>query len=733
MRTRMRGRAVEVVGWTAGLLALAIAAGGGASRPGGWWLGAPVGGPALAGAVAALAFAVAGGRQTGRALAGLTPIVVLVIAGLDLPGVAAFAGPPMAVLVIAAAVAAWRPRAEPPRWSAAAFLPVVALVYGLAAARAQAQVGPEGDEPHYLMVAESLLRDHDLALESDYAEGRYRAFHPAPLEPHYRVRGRGGAIYSLHAVGLSVLVLPAYALGGYAAASFFMALLAAWRAAGRPSLRRAWIGPGADGVAWIVALSPPLVHYAGLVFTEVPAALAVALGLRHARGATAGRALLAGGALAMLPWLNVRYAILTAVLLAFALLVERGRRAWAWLAPAAASALAIAAYHFALYGFFDPRRVYGRRPELSLAWWPTGLPGLLFDQEFGLLVYAPVFAMAAAGAIALWRIDRRLAVTAVVLVIAVMAVAGAWPMWRGGFNPPARFLVPVIPALALMIAARWRERWGAAAALLVAWGLWISAVGTWDRALVHRDRDGTAPLFRTVSGAQEWTRLLPGYVLDESARDRLPLTAIWAVALTVAVVASGRTRAMSTTATVAAASSGLLVAAGAAALASTSRAGGREAVRVAGRPALAVPGWRIVRRAVGEWDTSELGWGPLYEPHRAPAGALLGDRLALPPGAYLVTIEGETVPGGAGPPDLLAGNPPRINRLAASQDGWTGAFSVPAGERGTTLSILGGAPLIVRRIRLEGASASTFSDAAGPTQGEERTAHAAVPGLGAAR
>ena len=47
-----------------------------------------------------------------------------------------------------------------------------------------------------------------------------------PLEPHYRVRGRNGEIYSLHALGLSLLVLPAYALGGYPAASFFMALSA---------------------------------------------------------------------------------------------------------------------------------------------------------------------------------------------------------------------------------------------------------------------------------------------------------------------------------------------------------------------------------------------------------------------------------------------------------------------------------------------------------------------------
>ena len=45
----------------------------------------------------------------------------------------------------------------------------------VAAGRTHARVGPQGDEPHYLMVAESLLRDGDLSLERDYAEGRYAA------------------------------------------------------------------------------------------------------------------------------------------------------------------------------------------------------------------------------------------------------------------------------------------------------------------------------------------------------------------------------------------------------------------------------------------------------------------------------------------------------------------------------------------------------------------------------
>ncbi len=57
--------------------------------------------------------------------------------------------------------------------------------------RVQTQVGPQGDEPHYLMVADSLLRDGDLSLERDYALGRYQAFFDGSLEPPLSRAGQG--------------------------------------------------------------------------------------------------------------------------------------------------------------------------------------------------------------------------------------------------------------------------------------------------------------------------------------------------------------------------------------------------------------------------------------------------------------------------------------------------------------------------------------------------------------
>ena len=207
------------------------------------------------------------------------------------PGWRALSGPPLLALGLAGAVVALAHAR--PRVSRFVFLPAVLVLYAFVSVRVQVQVGPRGDEPHYLMVAESLLRDHDLSLEKDYAEGRYRVFHDETLEPHYRVRGKGGEIYSLHAVGLSLLILPAYAFGGYPGASLFMALVAALLAREVREMVRSWSASDglAEGVGWAVALSPPLLHYAGLVFTEIPAALGVAFAMRRLARRIAGERL----------------------------------------------------------------------------------------------------------------------------------------------------------------------------------------------------------------------------------------------------------------------------------------------------------------------------------------------------------------------------------------------------------------------------------------------------------
>lgn len=542
-------------------------------------------------------------------------------------------------------------------------LPFFFALYAGVSYQVQSRVGPEGDEPQYLMVSESLIRDHDLVLDQDFKEERYQAFFPRPLGPDFRIRGPQGQIYSLHAVGLSILILPAYAALGYAGASFFMALLAALLVRELRRFVGALTGDEtlAEGTAWLIGLSPPVIHFAGLIFTEIPAALLLCVGLRAATfGRTARSALVAALCASALPWLNVRYAILAvsvAGALGWRLFGEiRARPEPAPLArillpPAlvlAGSAVAISLYHHALWGFFDPRRVYGRRREFSLDILPEGLPGLFFDQEFGLLVYAPIFVLSLAGFVHLSRRRRSLALAALFAAFGVIATASVWPMWRGGFNPPARFLVPLVPVLAATLALSLKCGPRPATALLAGWGVWCGLGGAMNIETVHRDRDGVAPFFRTESGAREWTSALPSFVLPEDRTARAlvwPWAVLLALPLAGALSGRGREGRISQNRGTLAATAAFMMAAGIAdRMSPRARSPERDATRLLGSRSLDLPSFRLRDEGRASWDL-----GLFYEPHRAPLGVTFARALSLEPGRHELTLQSSDALGGAAP------------------------------------------------------------------------------------
>jgi hypothetical protein len=692
---------------------LVVLAGGSAAASGS---GAAIGVPSLR--ILALG-ALAGGLTWASGVKGLAgfllPASAVFVGALVLPSLLLFSGRPLLAFVFAALVMAVAASGKrPPR---ALLLPFFFALYSTVSYQAQTRVGPDGDEPQYLMVTQSLIRDHDLALDQDFKEERYRAFFSRPLRPDFRVRGPQGQIYSLHAVGLSILILPAYALAGYPGASFFMALLAAFLVR---ELRRLALALGrderlAEGTAWLVGLSPPVLHFAGLIFTEIPAALLFCIGLRLAVFGRASRSAAAATlCAAALPWLNVRYAILTlavAAALAWRLREESGARARVngrGLIPSAlillGSALALGLYHHALWGFFDPRRVYGRQREFSLDILPEGLPGLFFDQEFGLLVYAPVFVLSIAGFFPLLRRRPGLALAALLAAGGVIATASAWPMWRGGFNPPGRFLLPLVPILAATLALALRGGLRASTALLAGWSLWCGLSGAMNIETVHRDRDGVAPFFRTQSGAREWTAALPSFVLSEDRATRI-LAWPWAALLALPLLGSlrsgrGVTGPGGDRHTLLAAAVFMAAAVFADHSSPRVRAPERDAMRLAGSPALLLPSLQYQAASEGRWPLDFF-----YEPHRVPLGRIFASALPLGPGRYELTLEASDSVSGTPPTLVVSDHRTRASLSRPLQIAQTGAPSLTATfavdrESELDLTLLGGEPLLFRRAGL---------------------------------
>jgi hypothetical protein len=86
------------------------------------------------------------------------------------------------------------------------------------------QLRPDGDEPHYLIMAESVARDGDFELHNNYT---LEALHPriyGPIDPHvFRVLGNW---YSLHGPALGVLLALPLHYGGVVSARLVCCALA---------------------------------------------------------------------------------------------------------------------------------------------------------------------------------------------------------------------------------------------------------------------------------------------------------------------------------------------------------------------------------------------------------------------------------------------------------------------------------------------------------------------------
>src|SRR5262249_29168582 len=137
-----------------------------------------------------------------------------------------------------------------------------------------------GDEPHYLIMAQSLWREGDLDLTDNYAREDFHEYTPGPVRPHYGAPRRDGRPFPAHSPGLPFVLAPVYAAAGRAGCVILLAVMASAVALTTRSLALRHTGSGeAALVAWAAAIGPPAFFYAFHIYTEVPSALCVALAL----------------------------------------------------------------------------------------------------------------------------------------------------------------------------------------------------------------------------------------------------------------------------------------------------------------------------------------------------------------------------------------------------------------------------------------------------------------------
>jgi hypothetical protein len=337
-----------------------------------------------------------------------------------------------------------------------------------------------GDEPHNLLTAKSLVEDGNIDLTDEYRGRAYSSFYPRPLDPHGVLTN--GRLNEPHGVGFPLLIAPAFAIGGPKGVEVLLAAIAALGMALAYRLAlRVVPDPWALGATLAAGLSPPLLAYSTAVYPELPAAAALCgaalLALRLTERPARPAAFACFTLIAILPWLAPRYLLPGAAIAFFAFrALRRARRP-----VLAITALEVVGFSVALYVGFN-EGLYGGPTPFSAELpghsafdvsFPLGyldrsyrLVALLIDREFGLLRWAPVFALALFGAFALWR-ERRSGIARAIpglrgeqsaaLLCGVAALAQLFAATfltptMFGFWFPARYLVAALPLTVPLVA-----------------------------------------------------------------------------------------------------------------------------------------------------------------------------------------------------------------------------------------------------------------------------------------
>jgi len=346
--------------------------------------------------------------------------------------------------------------------------------------------------------------------------------------------GSGNELYSKHGLGLSLMILPAFVLGDRPFVVLLLNLVGALLAANVYLLAREGTGKVLPAIlTWAAfTFTVPQLTYSFLIFPELPAALFVLYAFRRIRlwHNNVWQVAAIGFSMAFLPWLHYRFIPVSVGLFAYYVYQDFAHRRKARLVGEAAREAASEGDH-ASVGLANeppggqlPRPTWRRNSNLNyiliagqpvvsavllmlffyhryeqiipnsadhagssdLAGTLRGMAGLLLDEQWGLLVAAPIFILAIVGVLIMgaqraWRKDL---VWIGVIFVPYYLVVANYAQWWGEWCPPARYVASTLPLLALPFAVSLSRIGGGAYKGIYLGLLLLSLFTTW--AFIHQ-------------------------------------------------------------------------------------------------------------------------------------------------------------------------------------------------------------------------------------------------------
>lgn len=311
-----------------------------------------------------------------------------------------------------------------------------------------------GDEPHYLMVSDSLSQsgtlDQMAAYQREfknhklYSPGLGRSMDQPNAANTHAVFGTHG-FFNFHSIGLPLLLTLPYAYAGITGAKVFLVFLSCFLIFWIRDLARFL---GADRSAeWatlvLLGSSLPLLVASSQIYPDLLAgALAfwLLLGLFKIETPTVTKAWVLAISLALLPWLHIKY-VATALLLLMGWIYRYGAHRWgasSRMAVTFCASLALLGFYNA-YAFGNPTGPYP--PGSMVFGWPSLMVflGLLIDQNQGFLLQNPATFLGVASLGALFKARPRFMLLWGLVFLSLLLPNALHTNWYGGGSINGRF------------------------------------------------------------------------------------------------------------------------------------------------------------------------------------------------------------------------------------------------------------------------------------------------------
>jgi len=310
-----------------------------------------------------------------------------------------------------------------------------------------------GDEPYFLLISTSLLKDFDANLENNYLDGDSLAFMDHKIKPQQWDTYVDGRLVSRHSTLFPLILLPFFLLGGRIGSVFIVNIISALLGVFIYKISFFLTQSNKDSLLGTISilLFLPILTYSSALYTETLGALLGTVTLYIVLKMTDKNRYFSLFNLGLIfffsAWLKTRFLFLTVPIFLTHLVLNLKKEKLLM----ALFVIAIAISIVSLINIFIYGEILGRYTVTDIMGFNIhrflkGVVGQIWDAQYGIIPLNPLSIFSIAGLIFLFNNrTSRLTILLLMAVLPYYMVVSAYAELIGGICPRGRFLIGCLP------------------------------------------------------------------------------------------------------------------------------------------------------------------------------------------------------------------------------------------------------------------------------------------------